>query len=118
MKFVPIILLITLSLIQTDSSTNVIWVDDFDSKAIAVMPEDWKGRKKKAHEFYKVVHETQDATNHYLAAHTNRENKCFGRLQALDKKDKVQSYEYYSFKSYWVSKVAYISSISEITLLR
>ena len=63
---------------------DTVWVDDFDDHAINALPEDWKGRKKKAREFYHVVHDPEVKDNHYLQAHTRHSNMFIIKRAKVD----------------------------------
>lgn len=56
--------------LREQSNPDIIWVDNFDQSKINQLPADWKGRKKKASKYYKVVHANPDSSNHVLSAHT------------------------------------------------
>ena len=77
-----------------DSHKSTIWVDDFDDYAIDAIPADWKGRKKIAKEFYKVVHDSERKDNHFLSAHTLNSNMFIIKKMRVD----IAKYPYLNWK--------------------
>ena len=94
MKLVSFTLMVVFFLIQVHMTPDLVWVDDFNEEQVESLPEGWKGRKKKAKEFYKVVHEAGDSTNHYLKAHSVNSDMFIIKKVKVD----IAQYPYLNWK--------------------
>jgi hypothetical protein len=65
-SFLCIICISSLIFVQPFDEDKV-WVDDFEKGIINEMPEDWKGRKKRAEKYYRIAQDSSDEVEKYLS---------------------------------------------------
>ena len=78
-------------LLFQDGTDGIVMIEDFETNQSGEFPEHWKGRKKKAKQFYRVADEVN---NKYLEAHTKDSHMFVIKKAEVD----IAQYPYLNWK--------------------